>query len=108
MGEQAMLNDLLTPFVRTWADVTSGVHAPLGFRVVVQPIVASFFAIRAGLRDAREGRPPYFRALLNDPGRRWNLVREGCAHVGKIFIAAVVIDVIYQAIVLRWSIRAKH
>jgi len=97
-----MLHDLLDPFVRVWTDIASGVHAPLGFRLVVQPLVAAFFAIRAGRMDAREGRPPYFRAIVKDASHRRALVREGWKQVGKVFVAAIILDVIYQVIVERW------
>ena len=76
--------------------------APLGFRIIVQPLVAAFFAIRAGRQDARAGRPLYFWAVVKDAVRRRALLREGWAHVGMVFISAIVIDVIYQIIVARW------
>ena len=96
------MHDLLDPFVRIWSDITSGVHAPLGFRLVVQPLVAAFFAIRAGRIDAREGRPPYFWTIVKDAVHRRALLREGWKHVGKVFVVALIIDVIYQVIVERW------
>ena len=76
-------------------------HAPLGFRIVVQPLVASFFAIRAGRKDARDGRPPYFWEVIKDAVHRRALLREGWTQVGRVFVAAIVIDVIYQVIVER-------
>jgi hypothetical protein len=97
-----VLHELLDPFVRVWNDITSGVHAPLGFRLVVQPLVAVFFAVRAGRMDARDGRPPYFWAIVKDAVHRRALLREGWKQVGKVFIAAVIVDVIYQVIVERW------
>jgi hypothetical protein len=72
-----MLHDLLDPFLRVWSDITSGVHAPLGFRLVVQPLVAAFFAVRAGRMDARDGRPLYFWAVVKDAVHRRALLREG-------------------------------
>ena len=96
------MHDLLAAFIRVWTDITSGVHAPLGFRLIVQPLVAAFFAVRAGRVDARDGRPPYFWAVLKDAVNRRALLREGWKHVGKVFIVALIIDVIYQFIVERW------
>ncbi len=75
---------------------------PLAFRIVVQPAVAASLAIRAGLRDARAGRPAYGRALTTDAERRCDLIREGWNDVWKLFTAAVVVDFIYQIIELRW------
>ena len=97
-----MLNDLAASFARVWSDLTGGLHAPLAFRVVVQPLVAAFFAVHAGRRDALEGRPLFFWAVLRDPVKRRERLREAWKHIGKVFLAAVVIDVVYQIIVGRW------
>ena len=91
--------DFLT---RTWADITSGRHAPLAFRFVLQPAVAAFLAYRAGRRDALDGRPLYFLALVRDRAQRRALIREGWGHVSKVFIVAVVMDAIYQFVAMRW------
>ena len=69
---------------------------PMSFRFLMQPAVAIFFAIRAGLNDARHGEPPFLGYLLRR--KQW---REIWTHVGKVFIAALILDSIYQAIVLR-------
>ena len=90
-----------------WTDITSGVHAPLGFRIIVQPLVAAFFAIRAGRQDARAGRPLYFWAVVKDAVRRRAPCAKAGQHVGMVFISAIVIDVIYQIIVARWVYRVR-
>ena len=41
---------------------------PLNFRLLIMPLVVTFFAVRAGMKDAREGQPPFFRTLLTQPG----------------------------------------
>ncbi|MDM0011663.1 hypothetical protein QTH87_04335 [Variovorax sp. J22P168] len=94
--------EIFEPFVRTWADITSGRHVPLAFRFVLQPCVAAFFAWRAGLADARAGRPYYFWALVSDPAHRRRLLREGWRQIGKVFLVALLADAIYQAIELHW------
>ena len=94
-----MLVDLWT---RVWLDITSGRHAPLAFRFVLQPAVAAFFAYRAGRQDAREGRPLYMWALVRDRAQRRALLREGWQHIGKVFVFAMVMDAIYQFISVRW------
>lgn len=93
---------IVDAFVRTWSDITSGSHAPLAFRFVVQPLMAAIFAFRAGRQDARDGRPLYFWALATDSSQRRALLKEGWRHVGKVFLLAIVIDAIYQFSVLRW------
>jgi hypothetical protein len=87
---------------RTFGDLASRVSGPLKFRLVLQPLMATVFAVRAGLRDAKASQPPYFWAILTRPDHRRALLRGGWKDVGKIFIVAVVIDVIYQVIVERW------
>ena len=95
--------DLISEFwTRTWDDITSGRHAPLAFRFILQPAVAAFFAFRAGQQDARDGRPLYLWALARDRVQRKALLREGWAHIGKVFIVAIVMDAIYQFISVRW------
>jgi hypothetical protein len=93
---------MLDIWLRVWDDITSGRHAPLGFRFILQPAVAAFFAIRAGMQDARSGRPLYLWALMRDPAQRKILLREGWRHIGKVFIFAIVMDGIYQFISVRW------
>jgi hypothetical protein len=36
------------------------------------------------------------------PAKRWRLVREALQDVGKVFVLAFTLDVIYQLVVLRW------
>jgi hypothetical protein len=97
-----MWHTFFEPSLRIWDDITSGRHAPLSFRFILQPLVAAFFAYRAGKKDAQAGRPFYFWALVHDPAHRRDLIREGWQHVGKVFIVAIVMDAIYQFIAMRW------
>jgi len=78
------------------------VSGPMKFRLLLQPTVAAIFAVRAGLRDAREGRRPYFWAVFTKLEHRKKLLREGWKDVGKVFLVAVAVDLIYQFIELRW------
>jgi hypothetical protein len=77
-------------------------HGPLAFRLITQPIVAGIIAIRAGLQDARTGRPPYGWAILTQSGRRLALLGAGWKDVARLFIVAVIIDIIYELIVFGW------
>jgi len=70
------------------------------FRLVLQPTMAAFFAIRSGLADARAGKPPYFWGLLSDRGQREAMIKDGWKSVGRVFILALVLDAVYQLIVL--------
>ncbi len=90
----------------TWVRV--GIHlidrarGPMKFRLVLQPCMVAFFAIRSGLADARAGRSPYFWALLSDPCQRANMIKEGWKSIGNVFIFALVLDAVYQIIVLHF------
>ncbi len=88
--------------IRIWENLLARVDGPMKFRLLLQPAMALFFAVRSGLRDAREGKPAYFWALSSDPDHRREMIRDGWKSVGKIFIMAVAIDSIYQVIVQRW------
>jgi hypothetical protein len=69
------------------------------FRLIFQPAMAVLLAIRAGLRDAREGQPPFLWTVFSHPGRRHELLRQSWDDIGNVFILALVLDSIYQLIV---------
>ena len=58
-------------------------------------------AILDGLKDARAGRPLYTWTLLTDPAYRASYLREGLKRVCRVIIFALVMDAIYQFLVLR-------
>src|SRR5262245_15717648 len=79
------------------------VRGPRQVRGVRQPAMAAFFAIRSGLADAREGREPYVWALLTgDHATRVAELKSGWKSVSRVFILAVVLDVVYQLYVLHF------
>lgn len=86
---------------RVGEDLLARVSGPLHLRLFIQPAVALFFGIRDGLRDARHGSPAYFWAIFSDRSHRRALVREGWASVGKVFLFALALDVVFQLAVLR-------
>ena len=87
-------------FVRILEDLVSRLDGPLHFRLIVQPLVAVFFAIRDGRRDAREGRAPF--RLFTRPEQRREVLLSSWKSLGKVFIIAVILDAIYQFLELRW------
>ena len=89
-------------FARFWENLGVRVGGPMTFRFVLQPLIASFLAIRAGIKDARTGRPAYFWAILTEANNRRVLLRDGWKAVAGVFTVAVIIDVIYQLIVFKW------
>ncbi len=85
-----------------WDGLVARVGGPMTFRVILQPTMATLLAVRAGLKDAREGRPPYLWTILTDPSQRAGLIREGWKACARVFFLAIIIDVIYQWTVQRW------
>lgn len=81
---------------RIITDLVNRVDAPMSFRILLQPMMASIFAIRSGLQDARSGAPPYFWAMASDASHRRALIRDGWKSVGKVFVLALFLDVVYQ------------
>jgi hypothetical protein len=87
---------------RFWDQLIAQPSGPLAFRLVLQPIMASILAIIDGLKDARAGRPLYTWTILTDPVHRASYLREGLKRVTRVIIFALVMDAIYQFMVLRW------
>lgn len=88
--------------MRALVNIADRVGGPMTFRLILQPTMAALFAFRDGLRDARTGRPPYFWKILTNPGRRGDLLREGWKSIARVFFLAIIMDVIYQLMVVRW------
>ena len=94
------MEDIVTRFFN---DLIERLTGPLTFRLFLQPAMAIFLATRDGITDARDGRPPHlWRMITGDAqakARRW---RETWQAVLKVFVLAVVLDCVYQWIVIRW------
>lgn len=74
---------------------------PLHFRLLVMPTVVTVLALRAGLKDAREGEPAFlWEVIVNPAGRRKRLV-SAWDDIARIFIVALLLDTAYQLIFLR-------
>ncbi len=89
-------------FARIYENLGARVSGPMHLRLYMQPIMASIFAIVAGLKDAKLGKPAYFWALFTQPKHRRDMLKDGWKSVGKVFIVAMLLDVVYQLIVQRW------
>ncbi len=64
--------------------------------------MATLYAIRDGLKDAREGRPAYFWTILSEPGEVRSLLNEGWKAVARVIALGAVMDAVYQLIVFKW------
>ena len=91
------MDDIWIRIVENMSDRVSG---PMKFRLILQPAMASIFAIIDGLNDAKLGSPPYFWSLFTNAEHRADMVREGWKRVGKVFVLAMVLDIVFQIRVL--------
>ena len=92
------MDDLLT---RIAENMTFRIEGPMKLRLVLQPLMASFFAIRSGLADAKSGQPPYLWAIVTHPSERADLLKDGWKSIGKVFLLALGLDVVFQLIVVK-------
>ena len=89
-------------WTRVVDNMAARVTGPMQLRLLLQPLMASIFAIRSGLADAKAGKTPYFWALFSDPVHRVEMVKDGWKSVGKVFVLALILDVIYQIVATRF------
>ena len=93
------MEDFLT---RIWDDLGGRVDGPMHFRFFMQPIMATFFGFRDGLRFAREKRSFLLWGGPTDPAERHAQFMATVRSIGKVFALAIVLDAIYQFIEFRW------
>ncbi len=93
------MDEIWTRYASQMIDRLTG---PMQFRLVLQPAMALFFAIRSGLADAREGKPPFFWSLVTGSAPREATLESGWKSVGRVFVFAGVLDCIYQLYVLHF------
>jgi len=86
-------------FSNYWTDFLGRFDGPLHFRLFVQPLMAIFFAVRDGRRDAREGRGAYLWSFATDPAQRRYLFESGWKGISKVSVLAFALDVVYQFMV---------
>jgi tryptophan-rich sensory protein len=87
-------------FKRIWYQELARPSGPMKFRYILQPIMAAAFAVRDGIKDARTGRMPFLWAMLYRPGRRVERLGEALNATARIILLGLIMDVIYQYIVL--------
>ena len=82
-------------------DLPKRLSGPGRFRFVLQPTVAIFLGIRAGIADGRAGRPPYIFSLVFHAHHRLQLVKEGLKQLSTLIAVAILLDAISQFLILR-------
>jgi hypothetical protein len=89
-------------WTRVGNQLLARVTGPMKFRLVLQPAMACFFAIRHGLADAKAGKPPYFWSILSNLSHCGPMLKSGWKDVGRVFLLAIAMDVVYQIIELHF------
>jgi hypothetical protein len=89
------MEDFITRFI---ADIFGRTGGALKFRFILQPLMAIIFAVIDGVRDAKAGKPAYLWGLFRNPENRKERLKSGWKSVGKIFILAVILDIVYGLI----------
>ena len=98
------MDKILQLISRGFDELLGRASGPLHFRLFVMPTVVTILAIRADLRDAREGRPALLGAFFTSPAERGRLLRSAIKDIGKVFLVAIVLDTTYQL----WVLKSFH
>jgi hypothetical protein len=96
-----MLSFVQEALARGWENIVGRPDGPMNFRLIMQPAMAIFLAVRSGLRDAHRGEPPFLWTVLSNRSRRAELLRHAWKDVRNLFIVALLLDSIYQLILHR-------
>jgi hypothetical protein len=73
-------------------------EGPMSFRLYLQPVMSLIYATIAGIKDAKAGNPPFLSALITGKSSRRTLLKELWKNVGKVFILAIIMEVIFEII----------
>jgi hypothetical protein len=84
-----------------WHELVEWPSSTMRFRFILQPLMAAIAAVQASLRDARAHRSPYLARMLRNRRERVGLLNEGLNKTARIILLGIVMDVIYQALVLK-------
>ena len=87
-------------FSRIMENLIERTEGPMNLRFFLQPAMAIFFAIRAGLRDVKNKSVPYLWRFATSGGSRKAIAKEGWKDFGKVFVIATILDIAYQSVVI--------
>ena len=90
-----MEGDILARFAH---DLTDRLSGPMTFRLVLQPLMAIILAVVDGLKDAKNGNPPYLWALFTRRGHRRATLKHGWKSIGRVFLFALILDFVYEIV----------
>ena len=81
-------------------DLPKRLTGPGRFRFVLQPAVAIFLGIRAGIADARARRAPYLLSILFDSQGRGALLKGAFEQLAVLIAMSILLDAISQFLIL--------
>lgn len=84
-----------------WDNVLARTDGHFKLRFVLQPTMAALIARRAGLRDARQGRPAFLWAAVSGAAVRTQLLHGGWQDIRTLFLVAATLDAVYQLITIQ-------
>jgi hypothetical protein len=99
---QSIVSTFGDMIARGWENFLARPQGTFNFRFILQPTVAAVLALRAGVSDARNGRPPYLWAAFTNPAYRSQLLHGGWKDIRTPFLVSVILDAIYQLITHRF------
>ena len=89
----------------TWArifyDLLDRPNGPMRFRFILQPVMAAIAAVRDGRADAVAHRAPYLWTIIKSAEERTPRLREGLNSTARIILLGIIMDIIYQWLVLK-------
>ncbi len=71
---------------------------PGSLRFILQPLMSVFFGIKDGITDAKLGNDPFLFSLFKSSEKKSKL-KEAFKSVGKVFIIAIILDIIFYYII---------
>src|SRR5258706_13086433 len=96
------MNTIVDMIVRGWENFSARPEGPINLRFIIQPLMGSILGIRAGLKDAKAGRPPFLWHALTSSADRAELLHGGWKDMRVPLLIAATLDAIYQIIIHRW------
>jgi len=85
-----------------WSNFLLRTHGPFSFRFILQPIMGALLGIRAGIRDARLEKHPYFWWMIKHREHRIESIKNGWKDVVRLFILAAVLDMLVHWLMFKW------
>ena len=81
-------------------DLPKRLTGPGRFRFILQPAVAIFLGIRAGISDAKARREPYLLSILFDSESRRALLKGAFEQLSVLIAMSILLDALSQFLIL--------